>query len=246
MKSIPQEEKLLRWQREHILRLADHFHEFNEISGQHLRAQKFSLGIEALKIVADNWKTTTQIEIHLGLNEVETEKNAITFIPLFKTINAQGEEAFFDMEITNEIPKSNTRTVNGLKPDIVPESYVYMVTENWNTVDFHLIDDLFVVQSKNSPVRVRSYSLTEDLVKQLNSMNGEDLVAVHVYLGLDMNKFNKTNLTSFTPIFGFVFKDAVANDTFSFLDALNFSKRNNELKTREIFVQYSRPCPPTC
>jgi hypothetical protein len=230
------------WKKAHVLRLAEHFHEFNTTNKQHTRVRKYTLNAEAIQSIQNKWSKIKEMGIHLGLRENTTNENIITFAPIF-TVKTT-ETLSFEMHIQTESVE-NRKGAN-MQSAFVPQPYVDMVTDNWNTLDFHLIDDLFVVQKDNVPVRVMSYHITKNIVEQLIKLQGEHLFEINLYLGVDMNKFSKTNLTSFTPVYGFKFKEASTNEIVKFFQALTGYKRNDITKMEEIFVQYSSPCPPTC
>lgn len=236
--------KVQRWKKESILRLAEHFHEFNKTNGQHLRVANYTLSSDSIAAITAKWSKITQMGIHLGLNKGNENENVITFVPFFYVKTNDGGE-YFEMKVGSKDINGNSvdetsNITSTTQSEIVPDSYMRMVTENWNTMDFHLLDDLFVVQSKNVPVRVQSYHIIGNIIKALIQKPGKSLVSINLYMGVDMNKFSKTSMTSFTPIFGFIFKDFPENNEFDLLSALHLSRN------REIFVQYSSPCPSTC
>jgi len=243
--SITDNLKVQRWRQEHVLHLAEHFHEFDSKTGQHTRVRQYRLKEDDVKTVQGIWSEITQMAIHLALRKKTPDENTITFVPIL-TLQTN-KELTFEMEVSAE----STAEAKNLKGDVmkssfVPQPYVDMVTENWRTMDFHLLDDLFSVQNKNIPERVMSYHITGNIIKQLAQLDGKNLVEINLYLGVDMNKFSKTTLPSFTPVYGFKFKEASTIDLVRFFQTLTCYKRDDISKMEEIFIQYSSPCPPTC
>ena len=229
------------WKKAHVLHLAEHFHEFNTTNKQHARVRKYTLNAEAIKSIQNKWSNIKEMGIYLGLRENNTNENIITFAPIF-TIKTT-ETLSFEMHVQTESVE-NRKGAN-MQSAFVPQPYVDMVTDNWNTIDFHLIDDLFIVKNKANPERVLSYHITENIIEQLAQLKGDNLLAINLYLGVDMNKFHKAKLPSFVPVYGFEFKEAT-NDIVKFFQALTGYRGSDTSKIQEIFVQYSSPCPPTC
>ncbi len=244
--SVKDNPKIQRWQREHVLRLAEHFHEYDTVNNQHRRVSKYKLNADDLKTIQGIWSDIKEMGIHLGLRKEAPEENNITFVPIF--VVKTTEEFYFEMEIAVEIIENdiNAKGRQQESSGFVPKPYVDMVTENWRTIDFNLIDDLFVVQLNKAPLRVMSYHITDTIIEQLTQLKGDDLLELNLYLGVDMNKFSTTSLPSFTPVYGYKFEDAALIDKVDFFQALTCSSRTNDSKAEEIFVQYARPCPPTC
>jgi hypothetical protein len=56
-----------------------------------------------------------------------------------------------------------------------------------------------------------------------------------------MNKFSDKYQISFTPVLGFQYDDIIIPEgmVFGLKSILEFSNK-------EVFIEYSRPCPPTC
>jgi hypothetical protein len=244
--SIQENPKVQRWQQEHVLRLADHFHEYNPAMTQHARVSQYTLNTEAINTIKKHWKSIQEISIHLGLKESETQENTITFAPIF--VVKTTEEFTFEMSVRKEVlgDVHTLKTNVNKNGEFVPKSYVDMVTDNWKTIDFHLVDDLFVVQTDYVPVRVLSYHFTKEIVSELTKLLGENLLEINLYLGVDMNKFGTTTLPSFTPVYGFKFSEVSNLDIVQFFQSLTCYKSNDASEAEEIFVQYSSPCPPTC
>jgi hypothetical protein len=64
------------------------------------------------------------------------------------------------------------------------------------------------------------------------------MCGLSVYAGLDMNKFNNKDNPAFTPVIGYEFTQGTIE---------KFKKVGiKDCSERELFMEYSRPCPPTC
>ncbi|WP_298418601.1 hypothetical protein [uncultured Kordia sp.] len=245
------QEKINKWKAEPVLSLAHHFHKFNK--QQHVRVSEYT--VSDLSTVKKNWNTMKKITIHLGLNnEKQTNDNVITFAPIFEI-----DGKYLEMEIITKQDKNMLKTNNGAR---VPEEYKEMVTYNWNTLDFHLIDDLFIVRDNGIPKRVTSYHNSGAVITALKELipDSSKLNAINMYLGVDKNKFAIPSLTAFAPVIGFQYmtvKDPKKNPVISyFINSGNVAckKIDSEIEegviksifSLEFFMQYTSPCPPTC
>jgi hypothetical protein len=123
-----------------------------------------------------------------------------------------------------------------------------MICKNWDEIDVHLIDDLFTARKKEevngkqviSTVRVLHYkvndAMIENVIQKLKGIHG-----ITLYSGIDMNKFSNKELISFTPVLGFKYTERNENkETLGLKGVLEF------MDGKEVFVEYSSPCPPTC
>ncbi len=222
------------WCKEDVLKLARHFHKWDKLTGQHYRVDHFILSKEDIKrlnkIKAN--QPIKNVKICLALQDDNVEE--VTFCP-FLMINDKEDLVFEFIPIVKV----------GLTAEYVPETFKKMIGDNWNEIDMHLIDDLFHCNDVNARVRVLHYSIgNEDetdqkIMRYINEILG-NITGITLYPGVDMNKFSKRDMISFTPTLGFNAKGIKENhmglkgviETMSGPD--------------ETLVEYLTPCPPTC
>jgi len=227
-----------RWEREDMLQLSHHFHKITTNGTQYTRTSDFEMREEDVKVFDEIKGDITDIKIYLGLKKSDKKKH--TFFPILR-ITDKSEERYFKLD-----PIKNSKD-NAQYFEEVPYIFKEMICKNWNEIDLHLIDDLFtarkkeVVNGKNieSTVRVRYYQVNNTMIETVI----QKLVGIHgitLYSGVDLNKFSNKELISFTPVLGFKYKERNENkETLGLKGVLEFSKD-------EAFIEYSRPCPPTC
>ena len=116
----------------------------------------------------------------------------------------------------------------------VPGIFKDMIHKNWEEVEMSLVDDLFTSKPRRRPMeRVLFYIVTPGLINPFLGNIG----ALKFYPGLDQNKFQYKDMVSFTPVIGITPSTPIKN---AFLtDALRGPGG-------EVYIEYSRPCPPTC
>jgi len=218
------------WQAAPIMQLANYFHRMDP-EGHFRRIQRYEMSesyLNALKTFGD----TSRIDICLAIDIAAPEEMFASFIVL-KFYSVTKDPLYCKLEgrsDTNEYP---------LAGEIIPEIFKNMVHNNWIQTDMHLIDDLFIAQTDKGLVRVRSF-IIEDVTPAINTLRSDvnnKIVGITLYPGVDMNKFGNNTLISFTPVLGF--------KTEQILGTLHY-RGVLEVKSKELFVEYTRPCPPTC
>ncbi|GAA4276027.1 hypothetical protein [Aquimarina mytili] len=215
-----------RWCKEDVLKLTQHFHCFNKTTAQYDRLVHF----EMLDVVGFNEirKKIQTIKIYLAVEK--KNKNKITCCP-YLLVN--DDTAFKLSPIAEEYPRF------GDSP--VPKIFKEMVWKNWYDAEIHLIDDLFHCWGKKdqsdpeSIVRVEYFEF--DDIAQTIKDSEEDIQAITLYPGIDMNKFGNKEMISFTPVLGI--KPRLFDSGFGRV-------RLTELNNDETYAEYSSPCPPTC
>lgn len=225
------------WKKENILNLASHFHQFN--GEQHERVKAFLMGDNdrstlSNKIAAGSIK---EMKIHLALMDSSTLENPSTFIAYFimELKDLENNTIWLDL-----VPTANDPCAAEPDSDLVPKIFKEMIVKNWNELDQHLIDDLFLAEKEGQILRAHHFKICQDMVDFINQsllQNGETLEAVTVYPGVDMNKFVDKTSVSFTPVLGFRMDTAVNSK-------IPFGIKG--CGGREVLIEYSLPCPPTC
>ncbi len=227
-----------RWCEENVLQLANHFHRLE--GSQYARVTRFELensnGLNALA------ETITDIRIYLALEKENKKK--ITFCP-YLLVNGKKK---FDLKPIVERPKIKSDVLGSAK---VPEIFKEMIWKNWDQVEMHQIDDLFHCcyheeqkklddqgdrRDMEYVVRVEYFLLSSDIVDVIDK-NKKQIQEITLYPGIDMNKFNHKHLISFTPVLGI--KPPLTIGTMAKMGLM-------ESNDGETFIEYSRPCPPTC
>ncbi|WP_299313301.1 hypothetical protein [uncultured Aquimarina sp.] len=250
--TIDQSEKIQRWQEEEVLLLARHFQRLNEtkgkpFSGHYTRTNYFQMkqqDVDTLNGLKDE-KTIQSIKTHLAL-EVE-DKKQFTFVPIIEVdvVGTLGN-LFFSLVPSYKEPLQPNQ--NGTVGDVdnggalVPGIFKEMILTNWNNLEDNLVDDLFVAVDTKARQRERvNYYLIEntDIITLFNDALIGNIKEFILYPGVDMNKFLKRDMISFTPVIGITPKIEVKTDIISRHAVVEFTED-------EIFIEYSSPCPPTC
>ncbi|AXT57128.1 hypothetical protein D1815_15750 [Aquimarina sp. AD1] len=251
--TLEQAEKIERWQQEEVLLLARHFQRLNEtkgrpFSGYYTRANYFQMDavdVAILNSLKDDGKTIQRIKTHMAL-EVEDKKN-FTFVPIIEvdledTIN----NLFFTLipKYKEPVEPIQNGTIGDLDTGgvLVPGIFKEMILTNWNNLEDNLIDDLFVAVDTKTRQRERvNYYLIDniDIIDLINDSLLGEIEEFILYPGVDMNKFHKRDMISFTPVIGITPVGEVITEILSRHALLEFTDE-------EIFIEYSSPCPPTC
>ncbi|NOQ70918.1 MAG: hypothetical protein GQ574_02890 [Crocinitomix sp.] len=229
------------WCNEPILNLADHFHLLNSQVGQQKRLSEYRMeGENDLArfntIVADD--SISRIEMHLGLTAASNcnEFTSCFYMKVYHGVNAIDYFKLSPFEKppvipTNDIPIS----------DIVPQIFKEMIANNWDEVENHLIDDLFI--AKDGPIieRVHYFLIGDTMttfIKELLNGCSYGIEGIKIYAGIDLNKFSNKKTISFTPVLGIKLPDAI-------IDSMLMAGNVNCL-LGEVLLEYSMPCPPVC
>ncbi len=222
------DENTKRWCKEDVLQLAHHFHCFNKKTAQYDRVIRF----EMADIVSFN-KIRSEIEsIKIYLAVEKKNKNKITCCPYIQ-VNDDKDMVFELSSVSEEEPRFGD--------SLVPKIFKDMVWKNWYESEIHQIDDLFHCWGKKyesdpeSIVRVEYFEF--DNIAQIIKDSEKNIEAITLYPGIDMNKFGKREMISFTPVLGVrpLLSENVTN-----------LKGILESNNGETYAEYSSPCPPTC
>ncbi|WP_271782566.1 hypothetical protein [Aquimarina algiphila] len=239
------ESRTEEWCREDVLKLAHHFHKFEKTKGQYHRVARFDMkqgNLEEFKAIGKIEKLT----VFLSLKEGYREK--LTFSPILKVIYDGNKSKEYELKPKTKLDIEQERIEKGggkIATEIVPDTFKEMICKNWEDAEIHIIDDLFHCWGKKDPedeesiIRVERFEV-DRMVEYIDGLRNS-LLGVSLYPGIDMNKFNKKNMISFTPVLGFQM-DGSQHKEKSELGL----KGVFELASNEIFAEYSRPCPPTC
>ncbi len=237
IKEAPPIPTMGKWCEEEVLKLGPHFHKFNGSDNQYDRVTHFSLNDQENFKKLNGIGTITSVHICMALNN--PNKNEITFCPYLE-INGQR----FDLNPeTNGSFRSEENEPGLLKAqsDIVPGIFRNMIWENWEEAEMHLMDDLFHCKDKNGLLRrVEYYFITDNMIEVINDLNKRGITGITLYPGIDMNKFNKRDKISFTPVLGFTTGTSIK------VEGRNKWLGILESNGDETLIEYSRPCPPTC
>ncbi|WP_024768407.1 hypothetical protein [Aquimarina macrocephali] len=222
------------WRNADVLQLTHHFHKLDPAKGQYERVYYFSMSdddVERFNKIQEI-KTFT---MHMALKRGYKEK--FTFFPIFEIVDIDGNKQYFGLEAYQK-PRIKTlqNKEDELGSEIVPLTFKQMIHDNWEEVDMSLVDDLFTVKTKKKPMeRVIFYTVTAALI---NPYLPNGIEKIKFYPGLDMNKFQYKDMISFTPVIGITPKEPVEN----MLQRAGII----EYSDNEVFIEYSKPCPPTC
>ncbi len=250
MTTADYENHISLWKKQSVLKLADHFHEYcKEDSFQHRRVHHFEMDYKFLDLFT-KLKEIEKMKICLALKSLEATDD-FTFYPILE-IECKGNTKimYFPLE---PVAFSELR----IQSEFVPGIFKEMIQDNWNKLDIMNIDDLFIAQARtddgvslNQMVRVHEFIINEDMIEFINAINREietgssplisepNIQKIRMYPGVDMNKFGNKELISFTPVLGF----GHLQDPNGVLNKHGVL----EVTQKETFIEYSRPCPPTC
>ncbi|MFT5821582.1 MAG: hypothetical protein ACI8ZM_002835 [Crocinitomix sp.] len=228
------------WKNEPILNLADHFHLLKALEGQQKRLSEYRFNSNDLPlfntIVRDD--SINRIEMHLGLTGAVNcnEFTSCFYMKVYHGINATDYFKLSPFEKPPVIPKNVTPI-----SDIVPQIFKEMIANNWDEVDNHLIDDLFI--AKNGPIieRVHYFLIGDKMItfiKELLNGCSHGIEGIKIYAGIDLNKFSNKKTVSFTPVLGIELPEVI-------IEKMLLDGNVNCLRG-EVLLEYSMPCPPAC
>ncbi|AXG69727.1 hypothetical protein KORDIASMS9_01954 [Kordia sp. SMS9] len=231
-------EAIERWAYEDMLQLAHHFHRLNKKKAQYERTSNFVMNKENDVPTFDSIRASMKrLRIYMALDANDKEK--FTFFPILEVQTDDGKTHYFKLYAVEGVRSS-------FQPlEVVPKLFKDIIAKNWDVIDLNLIDDLFVATKKNEHnfdevVRVKYYEVKKEMItnviQELPKIKG-----ITLYSGIDMNKFSDKTQISFTPVLGFQFDEPEDTDDYSF-----GLKSIMEFTKGEVFLEYSRPCPPTC
>lgn len=225
---------------EPVLSLADHFHYLKLDDGQQKRLSEYQLDdsngqLASLNEIVRN-NTITRIEMHMAL---EGAANLSVFTSCMYMSVYHGNLAPTHFKL-NPFEKPNPE-IHLPTTDIVPPIFKEMIATNWDEVDNHLIDDLFIAKNVNVLERVHYFLIGDAMTTFIDKMLEDcshNILDVKIYAGLDLNKFSNKETISFTPVLGFKLPIEMIN-------SYQASGSANCLRG-EVLLEYSMPCPPAC
>ncbi|MEM6719757.1 MAG: hypothetical protein AAF611_10600 [Bacteroidota bacterium] len=204
------------WKQESIENLGQHFYKINQ-QGNQIRVSAYE--ISDLTEYKNHWSEMTKIALHLGIHEKGIHNNQITFRPYLEICN-ENDKTFtlIPMEISTADKPSSVETfpINGGFTDTY---YKEKVNRAWMSDDFTPTAGIFYSHNKDDKkcYRAENY-IHREVIAKLKSEGFPS--RIDFYLGLDRGK--PKELTNFVVVLRFVYP------------------------TRELFTQYSSPCPSTC
>ncbi|GAA4273377.1 hypothetical protein U6A24_20695 [Aquimarina gracilis] len=237
-----------RWIEEDILKLANHFHKlkWNErtTSNQYSRVKEFTMEGPGVNRFNEIKKEITELKLHLALKE--ENKNEYTFYFILGYKRGSDHEEYIKL-VPDPVSPMKIKTEGGAN---VPKIFKDMIAKNWDEIGNHLIDDLFIAEEEDSTnrVRVNYYCIDNPMVEYIKGLG--EIRAITLYPGVDMNKFNNKKMISFAPTLGFKLvnsKTQENQDAFRLKGVLEMvSTITSNSRETERYVEYLRPCPPTC
>ncbi len=224
------------WKDADVLQLTHNFHKLDLNQGQYERVNYFSMKKGHVKKF-NKIQEIKKFTMHLALDK--ENKEHFTFFPIFEIVDVDGKKYRFPLQ-PHQKPKQDIekeRTATNLGSQIVPAIFKDMIAKNWEEVEMSLVDDLFTVKSTGKPMeRVLYYIVSPELINPYLPGNIKEL---KFYPGLDMNKFQYKDMVSFTPVIGIIPETPLET-------GIHQMKGILETNGNEVYVEYSRPCPPTC
>ncbi len=227
-----------RWREEDILKLANHFHKLHfdgRSKEQFKRADKFVMDTgNDLERFKNKMSEITGIKMYLALEASDVHKHTF-YIILGVTYEASSEEEYFKL--------SPPDVFGSFATEIVPETFKKMICENWEEIDNHLIDDLFIAKQGINRERVHYFHISDNIITYIKeNMSQLNVTGITLYAGVDMNKFDKKEMISFTPVLGFKYENKKNENPKHVLGLHGVL----ESISNEVYFEYSKPCPPTC
>lgn len=252
--TLEQAHEIERWQQEEVLLLARHFQRLNEtkgkpFSGHYTRANYFQMTPEDVTKLNNlknvEGKTIKRIKTHMAL-KIE-DKKSFTFVPIIEVDLVDTLKNFF-FSLVPKYKEPAQPIQNGTDGNLetggvlVPGIFKDMILNNWNNLEDNLVDDLFVAVDTKTRQRERvNYYLINntDIINLINDSLLGKIKEFILYPGVDMNKFHKRDMISFTPVIGILPEDKIKIEIISRHGVAEFTDN-------EVLIEYSRPCPPTC
>lgn len=245
-------EYLKRWQQAEPFDLYKNFHRLKEEDADlsyFVRGIEFKLGKQGLAVLMGDKKGTDLTGISLSFGLTEFDKKKVSFIPVlgltFGTIEDQ-ETFYYQMEDVKSNEKPNWVTSNYDGSSVVSVPFVDRVRNNWIETGSEQIADTLTSQSYFGLERVLIYQI-EGAGLDFFISNRAFLTDLYVYPGVDLNK-NSVKDISFIPVFGLKFESLQTLDSSTLFrkQGYGISWKVNDDDDDELFLDFARPCPPTC
>jgi hypothetical protein len=232
------------WQQEPVVNLANHFHRLNPGSQQQqvrLRKYLMSTGdLMELKQLMQNGSIQT-LDMYLGLTGAADNNEFTSCFYIHIKYGANSDlHKYFKLEAGAETAEDDLQDDEPLS-DLVPKIFKEMIATNWYETGFSEIDDLFVATQGTQFLRVKHFWICQQMIDFINTAFvdcTDEIEAVTIYAGVDLNKFSNKETISFTPVLGFRMPE---DEITKFKEAGIM-----ECLKKEIFIEYSMPCPTTC
>lgn len=253
------QKNIQKWQRCDVMDLARTFFDpsvnqlGSEDSQQFVKVAQIVIGKKDVKrlLFRDLVPEKNSFKIEMGLSKGKGKR--LLFAPVF-TVDNKGKKksAVFSWE-----PKQ-------LGDAEIPYQLMKDLTNNWNTLENHLLDDVFMAKGENSDSmkRLMSYHFSPKssaanqafytAVYSLIS-KGYTISKIIMHMGVDFNKFSNVDRYSFSPILELKYKKSA--DTSSLLteaELLEFHRLGARLgpdtdpDDGSLLIEYLTPCPSTC
>ncbi|MCE7996565.1 MAG: hypothetical protein HEP71_31630 [Roseivirga sp.] len=247
---------LKNWQEAEPDDLYKNFHKLDkekQTASFFVRGTEFKLGQEGLEVL-NGQKTPKSIEkseltrINLWIGLSDFHKETIGFTPILGLTfeNADQSESFF-------YEMGNVNPLLLRKPDdssLLPLPFVEQVKKNWIETTSDQMTDTVTSQSAIGLERVLVYEITGGGLDFFIE-NRKALTNLYLYPGVDLNKSSVEDI-SFISVFGLRFNNLLKDttkDSFFRRSGYGISwtlKKESGLDEDEVFLDYARPCPPTC
>ena len=245
---------LNRWQKAEPFDLYKNFHKLTEEEKEgvfyFIRGREFKLSKKGMKVLTkvEENRPLKRINLWLGLTPFGTGK--VSFIPILGlTFEEKGVQHtfYYEMKDVKAEKKANSTIPNTDGSSVVSVPFVDRVRNNWLDTGSEQIADTLTSQSTEGLKRVLVYEI-EGAGLDFFIAERQYLNALYVYPGVDLNKNSVADI-SFIPVFGLKFSDLQARDTNILFRKHGFGiswRVGRENEDDELYLDYSRPCPPTC
>ncbi len=263
-------EYMKNWQETEPRELYQNFHKLDDTDKKKayaffVRGTEFRLskeGLEKLTAAPKENERLIGISVVMGLSEFKP--HTVNFVPILgltycKEKCKQCREHNDPYKCKDNIAyyyefedvKHNRKSYWGSDVDdgssVVSLPFVDQVRNNWLDTASDQMADTVTSQSPEGLERVLSYQIA-DAGLDFFIANREFLTDLYIYPGVDLNKHTTADI-AFIPVFGLKFQRLADTDTSSLFRKHGFGiswKINGEDEDDELFMDYSRPCPPTC
>lgn len=237
------------WQRCDIAQLVNHFHFMEKGKSGDLQQKRLESmimdgkALSTLKSVA-----IKSLTLHMALSKKKAVNGKVTFQPILEVSKADDSADFSPFR-----PLASDDSHSGLVPDAFKEA----VNRNWLLTDSSAVDDLFLAykptEKHETPqlqrlLRYHISKKTNTLLFDVLTMKEvqQNLKAINLYMGADMNKLSDKAEFTFTPVIELRLKKL---DDKTLLKIARKGLRSASGLAKDddgILFEYLKPCPATC
>lgn len=217
------------------------------------------------------------ISIRFALDKKYSQGKEFNFRPIISVKlknKTQPEERQFYFNL-NRIPQARTQQKSGISnPSAeVPIEFKEVLNQNWINTDAGLVDNLFgasLLQASDDPKDAETIpKRTSQRLLGYNFRNNSDVDQVNktffdflnentgkirrfvLHLGMDMNKQDRKDQFTFSPIIEVLVKPDNKKDRLAILDSIHQKGLRSrpsltDADSPEVYYEYMMPCPSTC